>query len=263
MRYLPLLALLPLPLAAADDLAWDVQVATVSKYAPVEFSAQYRNYSKKNATFEANGERPALELILEPEGKPPVRKPLPKEAMVDKGPKELQPSQYGWYVKGDLRHAFGRLLPGKYTLRVSLGAQVSKPAAFEVIDTSLEEAKKAWKSADGIELRVKAPGVGVIVNRRKTRIRLWAYGGDRKDRPLDALVTVQQWTGHAWQEPAGGFCGTGLGEVTIEPGGEREIALPPLPDGILRVAVACFERKGDKTSTIEVFTEPFLVDTFK
>ncbi|HEX5135367.1 MAG TPA: hypothetical protein VFY93_00210 [Planctomycetota bacterium] len=262
MRYLPLLALLPLPLAAADDLTWHVQVATVSKYAPVEFSAQLRNVSKGSLAFEAEGERPALELILEQEGKPAARKPLPKEAVAYKGPKELPPSEYAWFVSGDLRHAFGRLPPGKYTLRVS-GGGTSEPASFEVLDTSLEEAKKAWKGPEGVEFRVKAPGVGVLVNRRKTPIGLWAYGGDRKDQPLDAMATAQQWTGRAFEAFAGGFCGTGLEEVTVAPGGEREIALPALPDGILRLFVPCFERRGEKAVQIEALTEPFLVDTFK
>jgi len=165
-------------------------------------------------------------------------------------------------VSADLRRAFGRLPPGKYTLRVSAGA-LSGPAAFEVIDTSLEEAKKAWKGPEGIELRVKAPGVGVLVNRRKTAIGLWAYGGEQKGKPLDAMATAQQWTGRAFEAFAGGFCGTGLEEVTIAPGAEREIALPSMPDGILRLSVPCFLRNGDQTTPVEAVTEPFLVDTFK
>jgi hypothetical protein len=263
MRFLPLLALLPLPLAAADDLEWHVQASTVSKYAPVEFQAQLRNVSTGKVAFKAEGDRPDLELILEPEGKPALRKPLPKGAVAYKGPEELAAGQYAWYVGGDLRHAFGRLAPGRYSVRVSLGGTTSAPAAFEVVDTSVEEARKAWEAPAGIEFRVKAPGVGVLVNRRKVAIGIWAYGGDRKDRPLDAMVTPQQWTGRAWTRFAGGFCGTGLEEVTIAPGGEREVALPAPPDGILRMSVSCFERKGEKVEAIEAVTEPLLVDEFK
>jgi hypothetical protein len=260
---LPLLALLPLPLAAAADLEWHVQALPVSKYAPVEFQAQLRNVSAGKIPFKALGERPALELILEPEGKPAARQPLPKEAVAYKGAAELEAGQYAWYVSGDLRHAFGRLAPGRYALRVSLGPAVSAPAAFEVIDTSVEEARKSWTAPEGIELRVKEPGVGVLVNRRKTAIGLWAYG-DRKDRPLDAMATAQQWTGRAWTRFAGGFCGTGLVEITIEPGGEREVALPAEPpDGILRHSVPCFEKKGEAVESIEAVSEPFLVDNFK
>jgi hypothetical protein len=263
MRLLPLLALLPLPLAAAGDLEWHVQAATASKYAPVEFQAQLRNVSPGKVAFEAADERPALELILEPEGKPPARKPLPKGAVAYKGPKELAPGSYAWYVSGDLRLAFGRLAPGRYALRVALGGALSAAAAFEVVDTSVEEARKSWKAPEGVEFRVKAPGVGVLANRRKVAIGTWAYGGDRKDRPLEAMVIAQQWTGRAWTAFGGGFCGTGLEDVAIPPGGEREIALPAMPDGILRLSVSCFERKGEGMEPIEAVTEPFLVDTFK
>jgi hypothetical protein len=145
---------------------------------------------------------------------------------------------------------------------VSLGGVASPAAAFEVIDTSLDEARKAWKAPEGIEFRVKAPGVGVLVNRRKTAIGLLAYG-DRKDEPLQALVTAQQWTGREWTRFPGGFCGTGLSEITIAAGGEREVALPEPPDGIVRLSVSCFERKGEAAEAIEAVTEPFLVDTFK
>lgn len=254
---LPLLALLPLPAAAAGDLGWHVQVASTSKYAPVEFVAQLMNVTKGRVAFKAEGERPAIELILEHAKAKAVRKPLPKEASVYKGPAELGPSQAGWYASGDLRLAFGRLEPGSYTLRVALGGLVSEPAAFEVIDTSVEEARKNWTAPEGIEFLVK-DGKGVLVNRRKTEIVLQAYG-DRKDAPLDALVTAQQWTGRAWTRFPGGFCGTGLVPLRIAPGEQREIALPVAPDGILRFAVPC--SSGEEP--IEAVTEPFLVDTFK
>jgi hypothetical protein len=263
LRFLPLLALLPLPLAAAADLEWHVQVVSGSKYAPLEFVAQLRNVGKEKVTFKAEGDRPAVELLLEAAGKEPIRKPLPKEVAVYKGPSVLEMGQYGWYATGDLRRAFGRLAPGRYALRVSLGGVVSAAAEFEVIDTSVEEARKAWTAPEGIEFRVKAPGVGVLTNRRKEPIGVWAYGGDRKDRPLDAMVTAQQWTGRAWQRFGGGFCGTGLEEVTLAPGAEREVSLPAMPDGILRLSVSCFERKGDKVSAIEAVSEPMLVDTFE
>jgi len=258
-RILPLLALLPLPLAAADDLGWHVQVVTTSKYAPVEFQAQLRNVTQGKIAFASEGDQPAVELILEPEGKPAVRKPLPKEAVAYKGPAELEPSQYGWYVGGDLRLGFGRLAPGRYTLRAALKGVVSEPAAFEIVDTSVEEAKKNSVAPEGVELRMK-DGKAILVNRKKTPIFLLAYG-DRK--PLDALAMPQQWTGRAWTGPGGLFCGTGLSEVQIAPGEEREVTLPPLPDGILRIGVSCYERKGDANEAIEAVSEPFLVDTFK
>lgn len=255
MRLLPILALLTLPAAAADDLGWHVQVATCSRFAPVEFVAMLRNVTTGKVAFQADGERPAVELVLEPEGKPAVRKPLPKDVVAWKGAAELEPGQYGWYLSGDLRRAFGRLPPGRYTLRVG----TSLPAAFEVIDTTIEEARKNWSAPEGIELRIEK-GVGVLVNRRKTAIALLAYG-DRT--PLDGLVTVQQWTGRAWTRTPGGFCGTGLSEVTIPAGARREIALPVLPDGIVRVSLPCFERKGDAAEAIEAVSEPLLVDTFE
>ncbi len=259
-KILPLLALLPLPLAAAaGDLGWHVQVVTTSKYAPVEFQAQLMNVTKGKIAFTAEGDRPAVELILETEGKPALRKPLPKGAVAYKGPVELEPSQYAWYVGGDLRLAFGRLAPGRYTFRAAMGGIVSDAAAFEVLDTSLEEARKNWSAPEGVEFRVK-DGKGFLVNRRKTPILLLAYGAGT---PLEALVTAQQWTGRAWTGSPGGFCGTGLQEVTVDPGGEREISLPPFPDGILRIAVSCYERKGDGTEAIEAVSEPILVDTFK
>ena len=259
--FLPLLALLPLPPAAAGDLGWHVQVSTTSKYAPVEFQAQLMNVTKGKIAFKADGDRPAMDLILEAEGKPPVRKPLPKDVTAYKGPNELEPSQAGWYVTGDLRRAFGRLAPGRYTFRAAIAESVSEPATFEVVDTSVEEARKNWTAPEGIEFRVK-DGKGVLVNRRKTPLQLLAYAG-QKDAPLNALVTAQQWTGRAWTGFLGGFCGTGLQEVTIQPGEQREIALPPFPDGILRLAVSCYERKGEGQEAIEAVSEPFLVDTFK
>ncbi len=264
-RMLPLLALLPLPLAEADDLGWHVQVASCSKYAAVEFQAQLRNVTTAKVEFKAEGDRPTAELILEPEGKPAVRKPLPKDAAAYKGPSELEPGQYGWYVSGDLRRAFGRLAPGRYALRGVFGDLVSEPAAFEVIDTSVEEATKNWVAPEGVEFRVAdkdGARVGVLANKRKTPLALLAYRG-AAGAPLQALVTAQQWTGRAWTGWVGGFCGTGLEEVTLAPGAEREIALPPFPDGILRLAVSCHERKGEETEPIEASTEPFLVDTFK
>jgi hypothetical protein len=256
---LPLLALLPLPPAAAGDLGWHVQVLTTSKYAPVEFQAQLMNVTAKKIAFNAEGDRPAIDLILEHGKAPAPRKPLPKDATVYKGPAELEPSQAAWYVSGDLRCAFGRLAPGSYALRVAIGENVSEPAAFEVVDTSVEEARKNWTAPEGIEFRVK-DGKGVLVNRRKTPIALLAYGGQA---PLNALVMAQQWTGRAWTASRGGYCGTGLEEVTIAPGAEREIALPSFPDGILRLSLSCYERKGDRNEAIEAVTEPFLVDTFK
>lgn len=262
LRFLPLLALLPLPTAAAADLEWHAQVLTASKHAPVQFHAQLRNVSKAAIAFNVEGARPKAELILEPEGKEAVRKPLPKEATAYKGAEQVEPGAFAWYVSGDLRHAFGRLAPGRYALRVSIGQQVSPPAAFEVIDTTVEDARKASKAPEGIEFRVKEPFKGVVVNRRKVPIGIWAYGGDRKDRPLDAMVTAQQWTGREWARAGGGFCGTGLEEVMIAPGAEREVALPAPPDGIQRLSVSCFEREGEKVSAVEALTEPFLVDTF-
>lgn len=260
MRFLPLLALLPLPVAAAGDLGWDVQVSATSKFAPVEFRAQLVNVTNANVAFRAEGERPAVELILEADGKAAVRKPLPKQAVVSKGPSRLAPRQFGWYVSGDVRHAFGRLQPGRYTLRATLGGVVSAPTAFEVVDTSLEDAKKAWNAPEGIEFRVKEEGVGILANHRKQPIQLWSYGDLE---PLQALVMVQQWTGRGWTASPGGYCGTGLVEVTIAPGAEKRVALPPIPDGIVRVAVSCSQGNGDKTVPIEAVTEPFLVDTFK
>ena len=130
MRLLPLLALLSLPVSAADDLGWHVQVVTCSQYAPVEFVAQLRNISRRNVPFKPEGDRPGIELVLEPEGKPAIRKPLPKEATCTKGAEELPPGAFGWYLAGDLRRAFGRLAPGRYNLRVA-GCE---PAAFEVIE---------------------------------------------------------------------------------------------------------------------------------
>jgi hypothetical protein len=254
---LPLLALLPLPAALAGDLGWHVQVVTTSKYAPVEFVAQLRNVTKGKIAFKAEGERPAIELILQRGKALPVRKPLPEETSVYKGPAELEPSQAGWYASGDLRLAFGRLEPGSYTLCAALEGLVSEAAEFEVIDTSVEEARKHWTAPEGIEFRIK-DGKGVLVNLRKTSIRLLAYG-DRKDAPLDTLATAQQWTGRAWTRFPGGFCGTGLVEVTIAPGEQREIALPVFPDGILRFAVPC--SSGEEA--IEAVSEPFLVDDFK
>jgi hypothetical protein len=229
-----------------------VQVVSCSKYAPEEFAAQLRNVTTGKIAFKAEGDRLAVDLILEPEGKPAVRKPLPKEASCWKGPAELEPGAYGWYLGGDLRHAFGRLPPGRYKLRVAN----SEPAAFEVIDTSVEEARKNWTAPEGVEFRV-ADGVGVLVNRRKTPIAVYAYG---VRQPLDALVTAQQWTGRAWGRFPGGFCGTGLQEVTIPAGGQRELALPALPDGILRLAVSCHD--AERKTPIEAVTEPFLVDMF-
>ena len=261
-KILPLLALLSLPAAAADDFRWQVQVSTVSKYAPVEFVAQLRNDTKAKLPFQAAGDRPAAELILEAEGKPAVRKPLPKEAVAYKGPAEVEPSQYAWYVSGDLRHAFGRLGPGRYTLRVAAHGVVTEPAAFEVIDTSVEEARKDAAAIEGIEFRVKGK-VGILRNRRKTPFAVLAYG-DRKGEPLHAMVVVDQWAGprRGWTGPRGLFCGTGLEEVTIAPGEEREIALPDFPDGILRLSVSCCEGEGDAKKPLDAVTEPFLVDTF-
>jgi hypothetical protein len=254
MRVLPLLALLSLPVAAADDLGWTVGVVSCSKYAPVEFSALLRNVTAAKVPFKPDGDRPAIELVLTPEGKSAVRKPLPKEAICTKGPAEIEPGAFAWHVAGDLRRAFGRLPPGRYTLR----AGDSEAAAFEVIDTSVEEARKNWKAPEGIELRV-ADGALVLVNRRKTPIVVPSYG-DRD--PLDTLATPQQWNGRAWTRFVGGFCGTGLVDVTIPAGGQRSLALPPLPDGILQVSVSCSERKGDAAEWFEAVTEPFLVDTF-
>jgi hypothetical protein len=257
MRILPLLALLPLPLA--PTLTWHVQVASCSKYAPVEFQAQLLNASKEKMEFRAEGDRPQVELILEPEGKPPVRKPLPKEANAYKGPAELEPSQAAWFLRGDLRRAFGRLPPGRYSLRAAHGENVSAPAAFEVLDTSIEEARKNSAGVEGIEFQV-AGGVGVLVNRRARPLALLAYG---KKTPLDALVTAQQWTGRAWTRSPGLFCGTGLEEVVVAPGERREIALPPLPDGILRLAVSCVDRSPEGPVSVEALSDPILVDTFK
>jgi hypothetical protein len=252
---LSLLALLPLLPAEAKDLEWHVQVVTASQYAPIEFVAQLRNPTAEKVAFPAKEERPGIVLTLETEGKPPVRKPLPKELAAYKGTAEVEPGQYAWYVSGDLRRAFGRLPPGRYTLRVGAAA-----AAFEILETSVEEARKNWTAPEGIDLLAK-DGKAILVNRRKTPISLYAYG-DRADQPLDALTTAQQWTGRAWTRSPGGFCGTGLEEVVIPAGGRREIALLPLPDGILRLSVPCFERKGEEAVAIEALSEPFLVDTF-
>jgi len=279
----PALLLLPLALLAAparaegpvNGLQWDVQMERAfADVGALTVRAFLRNVAPGPLAYEAKGDRPPVELVLTPKGGKPVSKPLPAGFAVDRTRGALPRMQYAWFLTGDLREAFGKLPPGAYTVRLVHSAAYktdaagfhaapvpSEPLAFEIVKTTLEDARKQCPATPGIAFRAVEKGkgrVGLLTNHGEKPLTLWAYAG-APGQPLQALVATEVWNGRAWTGQAGGWCGTGLEEFVIAPGETREIALSPYADGILRFQLSCRDGKKDLT----VCSEPILVDTFK
>lgn len=267
-----LLITLALPAAAQDAIAaqhgvnglrWVLQMGQeFSSLNSIEVRATLHNVSGKPLTFRSADKRPRITWILGPEGGKTVRKPLPAGAPVYRGGSTLQPQSYAWLVITDLREVFGPLSPGRYVVQIELAAEGyrverpgfkalpirSSPVKLEVFATTLEDARKANKKAVGVDLKVQAKGkerVGILTNRRARTLVFWAYKG-APGRPLSAMVTLQSWTGRGWSGNAGGFCGTGLEQVTLAPGKSVELELPSHGKGIHRFVFDCAEQNTPK-----------------
>jgi hypothetical protein len=258
-----------------NGLVWEVQVPkVVASVGPVEVHATLRNAGEKALQFEAAGKRPPLTLILMTDDGKPMRKPLPKQAQVRVGPAELVRGQPAWSITVDLRDAYGELAPGNYRLRVVHAAKgyttdhpgfrpaeiASQTVRFEVVKTSLEAARKQSPPTPGfdftVEKRKDGKGyLGVLVNRTKAAVTLLAYG-DHPARPLNTTPMAEYWTGRGWKREGGGFCGTGLGSVTIAAGARCEISLPVYRGGIVRFAISVFEGKQERRVT----SVPVIID---
>jgi len=243
-------AVATLLLLAAPDFGWRLQL-------PAEHSAFAA--IRVQATLLLAGKTPVaapkldIALELEPEGGKAIRKPLPKESMASPGPSPVTEGSYAWYVALDLRRAFGRLEPGKYTFRLIDTHFKCEPVRFEVVATTLDDARKSGGGPGAVRLEVRE-GKGTLVNGSKAPIRLLAYG---ENTPLSCLTGAEQWTGRKWYGGIGGYCGTGLQEVVIPAGESRAIELPPTDDGIVRYVLDV--RTGEES--LRVVSEPVLVDT--
>ncbi len=237
---------------AAPDFAWQLQL-------PPEHSVHAA--IRVQATLLLSGKTPVaapkldIALLLQPEGGTPIRKPLPKDSNASVGPSPVPEGSYAWYVSLDLRRAFGRLEPGVYSFRIVDAAFPCEPVKFEVLATTIEDARKNGGGPGEVRLEVR-DGKGLLVNGSKGAIRLLAYG-DRT--PLSALVGTEQWTGRKWFGGIGGYCGTGLEEIEIAAGERCEVELPPSDDGIVRYVLSV--RQGE--ASLQVASAPVLVDTLR
>lgn len=273
-RILPCLLVLAAAVAAEDSpkpvngLVWYVRVPkAIASVGPAEISATLRNAGAKALQFKATGKRPPVTLILMTDDGKPMRRALPAQAQVRAGPSRLVRGQPAWSITVDLRDAYGELAPGWYRLKIVHAAKgyttdhkgfrpaeiASRTVRFEVVKTSLEAARKNSPPTPGfrftVEKRKDGKGyVGVLANRTKAAVTVWAYGGV-PGRPLNATPLAEYWTGRGWDREGGGFCGTGLERVTIAAGGRREISLPMYRGGIVRFALSVFEGKKEQRVT--------------
>lgn len=237
-----MIALILISLVAAP--AWKISVPSpVASVGEIRFSTNFTGGAKA----------PPLTLVLMPEGGKPIRRPLPPKITVTRSQKTT------WSVYGDLRHAFGRLKPGRYAFRLERPGAVSAPVKFVVIEATLAQALKTMPKQPGLAFTVnKGKGTAVLSSKRKADVSFYAYSPGAPGA-LSALVTAEYWNGRAWVGQGGGFCGTGLVQVKLASGASHDILLPPVQDGIVRFHVSC--RAGGKE--ISVASNPVLIDTFK
>ena len=184
---------------------------------------------------------------------------------------------YLYRFSTDLRRLFGRLKPGRYTLRLVLPGSAYKikgvqnasdiPSAdvsFVVIKTTLADARQATKKAGDVKIEVipnkgKAPTLCRVTNTGNRTISVSAYVGP-KDQPLTCISFVhEKWTGRGFiQTSMGGWCGTGLGEVQIKPGESRQLAIISHTEGIGRFKLSYSANGKSRTA----YSDAVLIDTF-
>jgi len=163
-----------------------------------------------------------------------------------------------------LVETFGALSPGTYTLRAILpseayaltkapayapAAVASAGAKFAVQRVTVEDALAANKQTKDVVLQIAptlAGGGGLlatITNTTPSPIHITAYVEGRNPAtlgnvPLSVPVMPEIFRGSSgWSAPPAGWCGTGLGGVTIAPGGSQRLQLHVQTAGVIRFCV--------------------------
>ena len=254
----------PDPVKSVNGLnlqAWmEAEFASVGG-APVRVTLY--NVSGDALLYRLDGDRPAIELRLTRKGEPTVRKPLPKDVQVHRpGGDTIPKGGHAWLFMVDLTDVFGALQPGAYALEVvhaSKGyrtdAKGFAPAeiaagkvAFEIIETSLDDARQKNPASKDVALRLVKLKDGTTVARMtnlgKGPLTFFAYTQEDEREPLSSLLVTESWTGRRWTGAVVGFCGTGLVRVTLHPGQTRDLMAPVLPAGIVRLTLEMTDPAG-------------------
>jgi len=239
------------------------------------FQVTLYNVSGAPMLYRLDGERPPLEFLLRRHGEKAERRvALPEKIdVIPVAAGRLPANGQAWIVRADLRRVFGPLEPGRYTVRVVHAAKgyrtdikgfapaevSSTTHAFEIIETSLEEARKNSPGSKDVAMRVVEGKDGARIVRvtslAKTPLNFFAYTVDGRE-PLSSLVLAQNWTGRSWAGGQGGFCGTGLAPVVLAPGQTRDLQAPQMHEGIVRLMLDFTDAAG---KPLRVQSEPFLL----
>lgn len=196
-------------------------------------------------------------------------------------------------VRFDLRltEYFGDLEPGEHVLRITLdiGAQVQRardahviaerlttalpPLRFEVIDRPVPEKASAraheieiFRESDQDEMAGRIRGV--LTNPLDVPLTIHADTGwnpswsPTPEAPASMYNAIERWSDTGWlRDERVGYCGTGMGEVSIAPGESLPIALysPRVHDrspGVYRCVVTTSTSDGEQ---VEFVTPPIVV----
>ena len=216
-----------------------------------------------------------VDFVLTAQNQKPVRREMKglqlQGANVRKG-------GYLYRFSTDLRRLFGRLAPGRYTVRLVLpgtaykikGVQSARdvPSAdvtFDVVKTTLAAARRAGQKTSDVKIELianqgKAPTFCKVTNTGNRTIGITAYVFGPKDQPLTCISFMhEKWTGRKFiQLWSGGWCGTGLGDVRIKPGESRKLEIISLTEGIGRFKLTYTASGKSRTA----YSDAVLIDTF-
>jgi hypothetical protein len=192
----------------------------------------------------------------------------------------------------DVTEHFGKLNPGVYVLRVSMNTMTPllrarddyvindglviqlPPLRFEVVDHPVREQDSGELSSIALMPVTKADEIsarfrGLLTNTLDAPIMLkcdkrfdpsWS---PTTESPAFVYNAIERWTESGWLRDEGvGYCGTGMGEVTVAPGEKLPIALysPRAYDrspGIYRCVVTAKTIDGE---LFEFVTKPVVIE---
>ncbi len=262
-----------IPGKAVDGLSWSLGMPRqFTDHDALSVTCTLSNVSGGQLTIPEAANK--VVFILTGQDQEPVRREM-KDLQLQGA--NVRKGGYLYRFSADLRRLFGRLKPGRYTVRLVLAGSAYKikgvqnardvPSAdvtFHVVKTTLADARQATKKAGDVRIEVipnkgKAPTLCNVTNTGNRPISISAYVGP-KDQPLTCISFVhEKWTGRGFiQTSMGGWCGTGLGEVQIKPGESRQLAIISHTEGIGRFALSYSANGKSHTA----YSDAVLIDTF-
>ncbi|MBX2850880.1 MAG: hypothetical protein KTR15_03940 [Phycisphaeraceae bacterium] len=257
-----------------NGCAWTLTMARdFTTYDAVKLTGQLMNTSDQQFVFDTGEPYEGNpKIILTPKGEDPIAIELDHRTPgigAGSGNYKPKPGEIVRGLKVDLRLLFGRLNPGAYTLQIVypkdhyqiaqlpgyVPADISSPTIdFVVRETKLEDAKKAMPKPGPLVFTlnerekplddnsaVTVLRAATLHNTGNKPIQIYAYIHDAKIN--HALPWTERWEQYhpeqGWYEgQVFGYCGTGLGLVTLKPNESVQIAINSFPsDGIYRYKI--------------------------